>query len=102
MNRFRLRVAVAVITFVIGAGFHQGLVSLARVAIRYDTVALEDPSITIPEKFDEGNLIYERSVLVISMPDTRELYLGKKLVGTADDTRSNWLSSSHSHPVSTG
>jgi hypothetical protein len=88
MNRFRLRVAVAVITFVIGAGFHQGLVSLARVALRYDTVALEDPSITIPEKkFEAGNLIYERSVLVISMPDTRELYLGKKLVGTADDTR---------------
>lgn len=87
MDRFRLRVAVAVITFVIGAGFHQVIVGLAGVAMRYDTVALEGPSITIPGEFDEGNLIYERSVLVISMPDTRELYLGKKLVGTADDTR---------------
>ncbi len=86
MNRFCLRVAIALITFVIGAGFHHVILGLARVAICYDTVALEDASIAIPEKFEEGNFVYERSVVVISMPDTRELYLGKKLVGTADDT----------------
>jgi hypothetical protein len=86
MNRFRLRVAVAVITFVIGAGFHQVIAGIARVAIRYDTVVLEHLPSTIADQSKEDDFFHKR-VLVISMPDKRELYLGKKFVGTPDDTR---------------
>jgi biopolymer transport protein ExbD len=86
MNCLFLRIAVAVITFVVGAGFHQLALGLTDVALRYDTVVLEERELSTNDSSEVEEGFFDMRYIVISLADSRDVYLGKQFVGNPDDT----------------
>ena len=87
MRRLTFRFCVAVITFVLGTGFHQSIVRLAEPFTDPIASFLEEPASLVSNLSDEEEPFLDRNPLVVCMSDDRDLYLGKEFVGKPDDTR---------------
>lgn len=87
MKRLSFQVAVEAIMFVVGAEFHQLVVRATDVALSYYTVRFEEPPSSPDDPSAAAERFLDRNVIVIGRGDKRDLYLGKKFVGTPDDTR---------------
>lgn len=87
MKRLSLQVAVSVIMFVVGAEFHQLVIRLTDVALSYYAVRLEEPASSPADPSAAAQSFLDRKIIVISLADKLDLYLGKKSFGTPDDTR---------------
>ena len=66
MKRLSLQVGVAAIMFVVGAEFHQLVVRLTDVALRYNTVRFEEPAPSPADLSAAAESSLDRNVIVIS------------------------------------
>jgi biopolymer transport protein ExbD len=87
MKRLSVQVAVAVMMFVVGAEFHQLVISATDLALTYYTVRFEEPASSPIDLSAAAQTFLDRKIIVICLADKRDLYLGKRFVGTPDDTR---------------
>jgi biopolymer transport protein ExbD len=88
MRRTSLHILIASLTLIAGIEFHRRVVSAANFALEYYTVVLEEPVPVAEDSCCSSPCFYwKTNRLVISMAEDRRVYLGKKSVGTPDDTR---------------
>ncbi|MCU1264062.1 MAG: hypothetical protein JWM21_380 [Acidobacteria bacterium] len=85
MKRLALQLVIGMVTFVAGAEFHQLVVRLAERAIGY-TIVFEGPETATIDSLETESPLFNRSAILISMDDKRDIYLGKKLIGSPADT----------------
>jgi biopolymer transport protein ExbD len=88
MRRKLLQIMIATFSLIAGIGFHRASVNAAEFVLAYDSIVLEEPwpVTSDSDSSDVTCAFLKTNAIVISMPDDRKVYLGKKLVGTADDT----------------
>jgi len=80
------RLGLALITFAAGFEFHQVVDRIAAIVINDGEVINDEPFLSVCDSATP-EFIFDKSPTAISLVDDRLVYLGKKLVGTPDDTR---------------